>query len=206
MSDLESFDSRLCASLRDLLQVADAADLYLDFSDVGGSPDTLVTNENREDYVRRTVKHVLIEKRRKPLEALKKGFASLPISSHLAIFSPIELMSLIQGKQVITPEELLEAIEFQSFDRASETPGKVRQFLSSLSNKDIRRFLCFVTASTALPRGKKICVKRIAGDDSAYPVAHTCFLRLDLPDYPHLAEQRLRFCIDRLEEAGFGLA
>lgn len=206
MSDLDSFDSRLCTSLRDLLQIADASDLYLDFSDVGGSPDTIVSNDNREDYVRRMVRQVLVERRRGPLQAMKKGFEALPITSHLALFSGVELMSLIQGKQVIAPDELLAAIEFQSFERASQTPAKVRAFLSSLTNKDIRRFLCFVTASTALPRGKKIVIKRVGGEESSFPVAHTCFLRLDMPDYPHLVEQRLRFCIDRLEEAGFGLA
>jgi len=67
------------------------------------------------------------------------------------------------------------------------------------------RFLCFVTASTALPRGQ-ITVHKVGGGD--FPVAHTCFSRLDMPEYDDVAlvHTRLRYCIDHLEEAGFGLA
>jgi len=41
-----------------------------------------------------------------------------------------------------------------------------------------------------------------------FPVAHTCFNRLDLPDYSDLAlvPTRLQYVIDHLEAAGFGLA
>ena len=41
-----------------------------------------------------------------------------------------------------------------------------------------------------------------------YPIAHTCFRNLELPDYDDnaLLLTRLRFCLDNVELAGFGLA
>ena len=62
----------------------------------------------------------------------------------------------------------------------------------------------------------------MGGATDSLPVAHTCFNRLDLPDYndQQLARaaamhartdsvqvtDRILFCIEHLEDAGFGLA
>jgi E3 ubiquitin-protein ligase NEDD4 len=41
-----------------------------------------------------------------------------------------------------------------------------------------------------------------------FPVAHTCFNRLDLPAYddPEVLRTRLEFCMDNIEGLGFGIA
>jgi len=49
------------------------------------------------------------------------------------------------------------------------------------------RFLCFVTANSVLPR-QPIKIQYVAG--SGYPVSHTCFSRLDLPEYGDVAKVR----------------
>jgi hypothetical protein len=45
-------------------------------------------------------------------------------------------------------------------------------------------------------------------NDAAYPVAHTCFNRLDCPNISDEGElrRRLLYCLDNLELAGFGTA
>jgi len=51
-----------------------------------------------------------------------------------------------------------------------------------------------------------ITVQRVAWERSRFPLAHTCFDRLDLPDYGDegTLRQRLTWCLDNLEMAGFG--
>ena len=76
------------------------------------------------------------------------------------------------------------------------------------------QFLAFVTASAALPRGEEsdryydITIQHKHGGDDEFPMAHTCFNRLDLPDYKSKAIMRTRilFCLEHLQDAGFGEA
>ena len=71
-----------------------------------------------------------------------------------------------------------------------------------------------MTASAALPRGEEsdryydITIQHKHGGDDEFPMAHTCFNRLDLPDYKSKAIMRTRilFCLEHLQDAGFGEA
>jgi hypothetical protein len=93
----------------------------------------------------------------------------------------------------------------------------------------------FVTASTALPRrtttttsaprtgglfGDRhgdtsdneedcdgmITIKYVPWNNTRFPLAHTCFDRLDLPEYDNEAMllSKLMWCLDNLEMSGFG--
>eukprot|EP00743_Colponemidia_sp_Colp-15_P011872 GILK01013356.1.p1 GENE.GILK01013356.1~~GILK01013356.1.p1 ORF type:complete len:103 (+),score=15.68 GILK01013356.1:3-311(+) len=97
-------------------------------------------------------------------------------------------------------------LKFSGFSSVSRTPDYVKQFIETLFANDLRRFLRFITSQAALVTGDiKICaVPHI----SMFPKSHTCFNRLDLPDYndKQTVFQRLRFCLDNLEVAGFGEA
>ncbi len=49
-----------------------------------------------QEYVDLRVHHELLVSRQRELEALKKGFESIPIQKHLRLFSAYELMGLLQ--------------------------------------------------------------------------------------------------------------
>lgn len=95
--------------------------------------------------------------------------------------------------------------------------------LRGFTDQQRLKFLSFVTASTALP------ARHASGDSddeggaaaaargmvsiafvnrTGFPLAHTCFNRLDLPDYGNeaLLREKLTWCLDNLEMAGFGEA
>eukprot|EP00052_Salpingoeca_macrocollata_P020217 m.169521 g.169521 ORF g.169521 m.169521 type:complete len:1013 (-) comp21196_c0_seq2:23-3061(-) len=207
--DLESYDADLASHLRQVLSMEDAANLGMDFSDVlkGSEGDVMVTNENRQSYVNMMVKKVLVTSRLDALKALKEGFESIRICKPLRLFSSTELMEIIQGQEDIKPEAVLVLSGFTGFPASSKTPEYVRKFIQGLSRDDLCKLLCFVTASPTLPH-QPIVFHGTADPPQAYPCAHTCFRRLDLPDYnsPQLVEQRLRYCLDHLQECGFGVA
>ena len=60
-----------------------------------------VTNANVKEYVRWRAEQELLGRRRRRLEALRKGFAAVPLGPHLRRFSAFELTSLVCGKQAV---------------------------------------------------------------------------------------------------------
>jgi hypothetical protein len=50
--------------------------------------------------------------------------------------------------------------------------------------------------------------KKNGGDGAGYPLAHTCFFQLEVPEYSsdEVAVQRLKFCATIAAGMGFGFA
>jgi hypothetical protein len=218
LHDLAAYDPALCQQLRTVLEAEDAEDLGVDFGDVGGE-DEEVTNTNRERYVRRAVAFYLEDRRRDELEALASGFRAIGIHAHLRLFSASELMGLVYGQQDATAEDVLAVTTFGVFPPGSQTKSFFCAALQRLGSVGaLSKFLLFVTAQSALPpHSKKIRVvpMLLAGNAQtaaslaeSFPVAHTCFHRLELPEYPSLEVmlRKLQFCVDNVEMAGFGIA
>ena len=207
MSDLASFDPQLAHSCRQILDMDDAEDMMLDFGDVGGDENRDVTNENREEYVKAKIHFVLFESRKRALRKIKLGFESIKISAHLKLFSATELMSIACGVRNMTGDDVISCLTFSGFPRSSKTPDHLKELLKSMSKSELQRFLIFITAQSALPTGTKNIRISKTSSTSSCPVAHTCFNRLDLPDYSDkdTLARMLRVSLDNLD-AGFGLA
>ena len=207
MSDLASYDPRLAQSLRQILELDDAEDLMLDFGDAGDDENRDVTNENREEYVKKKIRFVLFESRKRALEKIKEGFEAIKISAHLKLFSCTELMSIACGVRNMSGEDVISCLTFSGFASHSDTPKHLKALLRKMSKSELQKFLIFITAQSALPTGtKKIRISKTSSTTSC-PVAHTCFNRLDLPDYndKDTLSRMLRISLDNLD-AGFGLA
>jgi E3 ubiquitin-protein ligase NEDD4 len=118
------------------------------------------------------------------------------------------------GQAVLDPAEVVSRLKFTGFGRGSATPDQFRALVLGLSEVNMRQLLAFITASAALPRGEEgdryyeITIQSKGGGRDAYPTSHTCFNRLDLPDYQDeaLLRERLMFCLEHLQDAGFGEA
>jgi hypothetical protein len=74
--------------------------------------------------------------------------------------------------------------------------------LYTYPSTELRKFLVFVTSQSVVPDE---IIFRCTGSRESLPVAHTCFSRLDLPDYltAETLQERLSYCLDN---AGFGIA
>jgi hypothetical protein len=232
LHDLDAFSPAAARSCRQLLASEDVSALGLTFDDDDGGAD--VTNLNVKAYVRRRATRALLHGRTQRLNALRKGFQALPLLPHLRLFSVFELMAVVCGARTLDAPTLLARLEFKGFGRSSATPHHLRQVLRSFSDSQRLQFVAFVTAAAALPprlcraaasleaaaedtfgsggsasdsRGMLV-VQRVAGPLSRFPLAHTCFDRLDLPEYDSEATLRakLTWCLENLEMAGFGEA
>ena len=111
-------------------------------------------------------------------------------------------------------------------------PANFKNIVRGFSNDECRKFLVYVTAQSSLPATKKIevryaCLGAVLVIDylrfvtvvpmpggggrkdlnlTAYPVAHTCFARLDCAELTDKEElkRRLLYCLN--EVTGFGIA
>ncbi len=117
LHELEAFSPREAMSCRQLLAMPDVSGLYLTFDPSGGGgggsgegggsgggaeeEGVAVTNANVKEYVRWRAEQELLGRRRRRLEALRKGFAAVPLGPHLRRFSAFELTSLVCGKQAV---------------------------------------------------------------------------------------------------------
>jgi hypothetical protein len=129
----------------------------------------------------------------------------------------------------LSADELLERIKFTGYSRRSQTPLYFKNILRNFTDVLRLRFVSFVTASTALPRRTTtsasrtgglhgdasdneedcdgmITIKYVPWNNTRFPLAHTCFDRLDLPEYDNEAMllSKLMWCLDNLEMSGFG--
>ena len=85
--------------------------------------------------------------------------------------------------------ELLKAVcVFEGFTATDRTVQLFWEVMESLSQKDRAQVIQFTWARSRLPLTAaaftdKLKLKRMSGGDGAFPVAHTCFFQLDLPEY-----------------------
>ncbi|CCW68912.1 unnamed protein product [Phytomonas sp. Hart1] len=199
MVDLEEYDRVLAESLKRLrlLSSEDLETMELKFSiftptflanhlDGMYIQETTVTTDNVRDYVDLRIEFDLIERRKRALMVMKKGFYSFQsIEPHLKLLSPSDLLLLLCGVQHVSAQAIVDALEFHNFDASSKTPIYLKEYLLETSQNNLRRFLQFCTSSAAMPANntlRKIKVVK-ASDTQRLPVVHGCVHQLDLTDY-----------------------
>lgn len=161
---------------------------------VFGFPDQPVTQQNRETLVTMVVEDVLVEKRKRSLEAFKHGILAAPVLSDIIPhLTWRDLLSLIAGDVVVSAEKLLDAIAFQDFPPQSQTKDFVRQVILSFSAPELSAFLEWATSLRSLPipcqaNFMTIRCLHANGRPSLFPLpsAHTCFNSIDFYDYNDL--------------------
>ncbi|CCW61402.1 unnamed protein product [Phytomonas sp. EM1] len=199
MLDLEEYDRVLAESLKRLrlLSAEDLEMAELKFSTFTATflsnhfdgkyiRETAVTTENVRDYVELRVQFDLIERRKRALAAMKKGFYSVhSIEPHLKLLSPSDLVLLLCGVQHVSAQAIVDSLEFHGFDSTSKTPTYLKEFLLETSQNNLRRFLQFCTSSAAMPANNSLRKIKVikASDPRRLPVGHGCVHQLDLMDY-----------------------
>lgn len=194
--------------LNKMMSQKDVESWGLDFEDIG-EPSRKVTDENKEEYKMKKVYYYLVGKRRKQLDALKKGFRAISeLNTQLNVFSYSELMLLCYGQDYIDAESILKLIVIEDFRPHSPTPVYLAQLLREFSPIQLRKFLEFVTGQCGLRPGekRKIVVRCVFVDSiHALPVSHVCGWQMDLPDYgdKDLLRRKLLMAFDYMQGSGF---
>lgn len=208
LHDLDGFNPDMGRFNREIMEYSpqDVSSMGMDFSFVGGSEMTSLTDNNRAEFVRRQIPWELVGRRRRALEAIKRGFDTIAMTRQLALFTIPELMALVVGNRNISADDVIAKLRFREYPSGSCLPVHFKEAVRRLSQRDLLRFLVYVTAQATLPDGN-IGIHFYPDRVSLYR-AHTCFNTLDVPDIAELedVQRRMRTCLDNLEAAGFGFA
>ena len=194
MRDLQTFDPQTARSLQWILATAGVADFGLHFESVGTPQMGAVTDLNKADFVARKIKSIMVGQREPGLLAIKAGFVealralSEEAAPFMSLLSHTDWRVMLCGDPAVSPQQVLSAMRFSGFNKKSNVPTWLKEILLSFSEDYLRKFLVFVTGSPSLSSsgtgsGKVEINVRCQLRSGALPVAHTCFLHLDVPDY-----------------------
>ncbi|MEW5298074.1 MAG: hypothetical protein WDW36_001235 [Sanguina aurantia] len=179
---------------------------------IAGGGDVTVTNENREEYVKLHVQHLLDGSIGPQFEQFNKGFLRLCSGAALAWFRPAELELLVCGSRHLDLDALQGATLYDDgYDADSEPVRWFWEVVLAFSEAKKKRLLFFVTGSDRVPikglahLNPPFVVSRAGAHSDRLPSAHTCFNHLLLPDYSskEYLQNRLELAVENAE--GFGL-
>ena len=169
-----------------------------------------VTNANREEYVLRYVRWILVDSIRSQWDAFQTGVMHVMEDSSLDLFLPEELELLVVGTPLLEFDALEENTKYEGgYDKESEVVKNFWKFVKEADEDSQVKLLKFVTASSKAPiggLGKMDFVIQRSADSDQLPTSHTCFNTILLPDYGADYE-KLAKLLGRaiLECEGFGL-
>jgi len=93
------------------------------------------------------------------LRALRTGLIALDIFSKV---SRSELLVHACGPQELTNRDILSCVQFYDFHPSSPTPGLLKDYIESLQQKSLMKFLIFVSSQSTLQ-----CLMPVAGPDGS---------------------------------------
>jgi len=139
-----------------------------------------VTNDNREEYVLRYVRWVLVDSVQTQWESFQTGLMRVMEDSSLDLFQPEELELLVVG----TPELDFAALEANTkyeggYDKDSNVVKNFWKFIKDATQETQVKLLKFAAASTKAPIGglgkMNFIIQRAGPDSPNLPTSHTCF-------------------------------
>lgn len=139
-----------------------------------------VNDDNREEYVLRYVKWLLVDSVQKQWDSFQTGLMRVMEDSSLDLFLPEELELLVVG----TPELDFEALEANTkyeggYDKDSEVVKNFWKFVNEATPEAQVKLLKFAAASTKAPIGglgkMDFMIQRAGPDSLNLPTSHTCF-------------------------------
>ena len=186
LSDVYLYDKQLYGNLQSLLmQSINGWELDWDIDENPGNFE-VIDDSNKAAYILLKSRSVLIEQRKFALDAIKKGFQSLPeLLSHLALLSPIELRLLLSGETYIDGDMVLHQFEFEERwdqdDCQSTRKNLCRWIRNDATSDQLKLILMLTTASPTIPVGgfnPRIKVRYVDGMFFFFPHTNTKILFL----------------------------
>ena len=172
---------------------------------------SLVTNVNREQFVKDYIFWLTDKSVRSQYEAFARGFYTCLDRTALSIFTAEALKTVVEGVQEIDIDALQKVTTYEDgYDVGSETVQLFWQVVKAYPLEKRRLLLEFVTASDRVPVSGlgsiMFGIQRNGSDDARLPTSMTCFGRLLLPQYSskEVLEEKLDKAIEN--SRGFGVA
>lgn len=205
-----TIDDMLCQTFTDenFLTATGVDDVPL----VPGGAEIPVTDVNKEEYVFLKMRRVLLGRIEPHLEVLLRGFFDVIPEELIAPFAPHELAKMIAGESTINVAEWQRHCNYRGgVDANSRLVRWWWDIITEFSNEQRQKVLEFVTGSQWVPPGGFSALQGRLGENHPFcinctpydefnvlPRAHTCFNRIDLPDYPSktMMKQQLTLVIE----------
>jgi hypothetical protein len=234
--DLEMQDEEYYTSLKKFTTMDDLSNMCLDFTvteetmgvrqDVelipGGNMKE-VTADNLPQYLEANLKYRMLDRTRSQTTELLLGFYDIIPEPSLTVFDPNELELILCGLPTIDMDDWINNTIYSGYYEVKGRRDKVVEWFWDVVRNEFdqemkARLLQFVTGTSGVPtRGfsvlqgndgniKKFCINGVSRDQYCYPRAHTCFNRIDLPNYTSKKElyEKLKAAIT-LASVGFDM-
>lgn len=185
----------------------------------------IVDKDNREEYVRLYVEHLLDKSIRKQFEAFARGFYNVCAGTAFSLFKGDEVeylirgsgdlnFSMLRGTTVYDNWKLDEEMpEIATAEEVEQTFPVIKWFWELMSHADMedqKRVLRWITGSDRIPAtgigGLKFRIQRLGGDSGHLPQCRTCFNTLQLWNYSSKRAFVTKFWYAVIQSGeGFGL-
>lgn len=233
MRDLEFVNRTLCRSLTQVMNVDDAEELMLDFTTTDecfgkitviplkkGGEDVDVTNDNKHEYVKLMLKHHMFDRVKTQLSQLLQGFYEVIPPALVSVFDFQELELLINGLPQIDVIDWEQSTTYQGEFHADHPVVKwFWETVGQMKPEMLSRLLQFSTGTSRVPvqgfqalqskDGKltPFTLKSVPlRSTTMFPIAHTCFNRIDLPVYKSAEDLKRNIAIAvQMEATGFSI-
>uniref|UniRef100_A0A6B2L4H7 HECT-type E3 ubiquitin transferase n=1 Tax=Arcella intermedia TaxID=1963864 RepID=A0A6B2L4H7_9EUKA len=228
LCDIQYEDENLYKNLKKISEAEDIStwDLFFSVSDIDAegkivevplkpdAPDEAVTNQNKNEFLE-LVTNYYLHTTDKQMNALKEGLNQLVPIELLKEFEPEELEQLMGGSKDLDLIDFKTNTEYgEPYTDSHPVIKLFWEVLSSLSQDELKAFLQFSTGTNKVPLGGfshlygsqgpqkfQIVPKKISG----LPTAHSCFNRLELPNYTDKEKLKKELLFAITETKGFGL-
>lgn len=174
-----------------------------------------LTDDNKKEYLDLVFKHYL-NSTKGQIKAIQEGLQLfVPIDTLKEFFQPEEIQLVLGGISEIDIKDMESNAEYQGGYTSSSVCIKwFWEIIRSMSQDDLKLFLLFVTGTNKVPIGgfahlygsngpQKLTINKIS--TKSLPSSHSCFNRLDMPEYKSkdILSQKLYYAIK--ETKGFDL-
>ncbi|EMR09144.1 hypothetical protein PNEG_02487 [Pneumocystis murina B123] len=227
LADMESVDAEFFRSLTWILENDIANVLELTFStedDRFGEVMTIdlkpngrnieVTNDNKKEYVELVAYWRVFKRVEEQFNAFQDGFNELIPQELISVFDERELELLIGGITEMDMDDWKKHTDYRGYTESDEIIQWFWKCVRSWDSERKSRLLQFITGTSRVPvngfkdlqgsDGPRRFTIEKAGEITQLPKSHTCFNRVDLPQYPtyEMLVQKLTLAVE--ETVGFG--
>lgn len=167
----------------------------------------LLDDSNKDDFASKVAEWVFDICVREPFAAFEEGYRRVNTNSMLyTSFTLDEIDKIISGSPVKDWESLKKnAVYENGYSQDSDVIKWFWRYFDSLSDDKKFEVLKFITGTKSIPVDglKSVHIKLSRIDNSIFPRAHTCFSRIDLPQYKSY-DELVNQCSEAFPNAVFG--
>ncbi|MCJ1389209.1 hypothetical protein MMC18_002064 [Xylographa bjoerkii] len=173
-----------------------------------------VTNENKKEYIDLITEWRIQKRVEEQFNAFVTGFNELIPPDLVNVFDERELELLIGGIADIDVEDWKKHTDYRGYTEQDEVIKNFWTCIRSWDAEQKSRLLQFATGTSRIPvngfkdlqgsDGPRRFTIEKSGSDKALPKSHTCFNRLDLPEYKTYDALSSKLTTAVEETVGFG--